>query len=842
MLEGSIMRMRESQREEKRRVNSRQWAWWCACLLVATLQGCAAGTEVQIAEQLAIQGDWDGAVNAYREALKRSPTDRDIQQQLGRAKQEAADMHFVAGQRNMEEHQVDDAILEYKTALGLNPAGREYHAALMDVLRLKEARDLLQSAQKLNSAGRLEEALAAYERVVQIDPDLTEALEAIGRLTAQARSAKGFGGSNQPVTLRFQNVKLKEVFEILTKTAGLSVVFDKEVRDDPITMFIKDLPTDEALNLILNTNGLVAQRIGTDMLLIIPNTKQKLAQYQDLMIRTFYLSNAKAKDAVNLIRTMFESKRVYVDEKINAIVIREEPAKLQLAERVLQTIDRKEPEVQLDVEILEVDRSKSLKYGVNFAKTAAAGVFPDASKGSFNTAPTPFTFQQLTSIGTGSYLFTIPGSVLLDFFKNDTDARTLASPKLRVLNNKQAIIQVGDKQPILLSTTNVLPGQAATGAVPTTSTVTSIEFKDVGVKLTVEPVINLTNELTLKLKVEVTRLGDQVTLQASPEIKQFRFGTRTAETVLMLGDDETIVLGGLIQDDVRKTRVTVPFLGDIPYIGYLFSTWTEDVVSTEVVLTITPHIIRTLMGPVPDVQAFWSGTDANYSTSPLFAPQATPVSMHSGSESDKVGVGPALPSGSSRLGAPPLATPRLPFDPNRPAPTPTPTPQPSVAVPPAMPGPAPGPPAVASIGQPALQIPERSAMLSIRPAELTATIGAEVQCELMMAGIPGPVDSSVTLTFNPSVLELVRTLEGDLVTVGSGGSGFTVSVGPTPGSVSLSFRQDGVGGRDQGVIATLVFAAKSAGLSPMTVQAASVKGQGGTPVSVTVEQGLVTVR
>ena len=841
MLEGSVMRMRESQREERQCVNSRQGAWWCACLFVAALQGCAVATEVQIAEQLGIQGDWDGAVNAYREALKRSPTDQNLQQQLTRAKQEAADMHFVAGQRDLEEHQIDDAILEYKTALGLNPAGREYHAALTDALRLKEARDILESAQKLRSAGRMEEAMAAYERVVQLDPDVTEALEAIGQLAAQARLAKGFSGSNEPVTLRFQNVKLKEVFEILTKTAGISVVFDKEVKDDPITMFIKNMPTDDALNLILNTNGLMAQRIGTDTLLIIPNTKQKLAQYQDLMIRTFYLSNAKAKDAVNLIRTMFESKRVYVDEKINAIVMREEPAKLHLAERVLQTIDRREPEVQLDVEVLEVDRTKSLKYGVNFAKLAGAGIFPDASTGTINTAGTRFTYQELTAIGTGSYLFTIPGSILLDFFKNDTNAKTLASPKLRVLNNKQASIQVGDKQPILLSTTNVLPGQAATGAIPTTSTVTSIEFKDVGVKLTVEPVINLSNELTLKLKVEVTRLGDQVTLQASPEIKQFKFGTRTAETVLMMGDDETIVLGGLIQDDVRKTRVTVPLLGDIPYIGNLFSTWTEDVVSTEVVLTITPHIVRTLMGPVPDVQAFWSGTEANYATSPLFAPQVTPVSMQSGSGADAVAVGPAGPYGPSRSGTAPLATPRSPLDiPNRPASVPA--PQPSVGVPPAMPSPVPGPPSVASIGQPAPQIPARPAMLSIRPVELAATQGAEVQCEVTMEGITGAVDSSVTLTYNPQVLELLRTLEGDLVTAGSGGSGVTVSAGSSPGSVSLHFHQTELGGRDRGIIAKLVFLAKSPGLSPMAVQAVSVKGQGGAPVPVTVEQGLVTVR
>ncbi len=611
-------------------------------------------TEIDQAEQLGARGDWDAAVTVYRQLLRQAPTDSDLMLRYDIARAQAADVHFVAGQRALQERQIDDAILEYKLAMGYNPASREYHTSLSDALRLKEAKEQLQSGHKLRQAGRIEEALAAYEQAVTIDPNLNDGLEAIAKLTAQAHANKGFGGSNQPITLRFQNVKLKEVFEILTKTSGLSVMFDKEVKDDPITMFIKDMPADDALNLILNTNGLMAQKIGPDTLLIIPNTKQKLAQYQDLMIRTFYLSNAKAKEAVNLIRTLFESKRVYVDEKINAIVMREEPAKIQLAERVLQTIDRKDPEVQLDVEVLEVDRTKSLKYGVNFAKNAAAGVFPDATKGSFSTAATLFTFEQLTALGPGSYLFSIPGSVLLDFFKNETDAKTLASPKLRVLNNKQASINVGDKQPILLSTTNVLPGQAATGAVPTTSTVTSIEFKDTGVKLTVEPVINLTHELALKLKIEVTRLGDQITLQASPEIKQFRFGTRTAETVLMVRDDETIVIGGLMQDDIRKTRNTVPWLGDLPMIGKLFSTWTEDVVTTEVVLTITPHIVRTLMGPVPDNHAFWSGTETNYSTSPLFSAHAMPVSMPSpAKQEDK----PAVASPQTGTTIPSLASP-----------------------------------------------------------------------------------------------------------------------------------------------------------------------------------------
>jgi hypothetical protein len=552
--------------------------------------------------------------------------------------------------------------------------------------------------------------------------------------------------------------------------------------------------------------------------------------------------------------------------------MREEPAKIQLAERVLQTIDRKDPEVQLDVEVLEVDRTKSLKYGVNFAKNAAAGVFPDATKGSFSTAATLFTFEQLTALGPGSYLFSIPGSVLLDFFKNETDAKTLASPKLRVLNNKQASINVGDKQPILLSTTNVLPGQAATGAVPTTSTVTSIEFKDTGVKLTVEPVINLTNELALKLKIEVTRLGDQVTLQASPEIKQFRFGTRTAETVLMVRDDETIVIGGLMQDDIRKTRNTVPWLGDLPGIGKLFSTWTEDVVTTEVVLTITPHIVRTLTGPVPDNHAFWSGTETNYSTSPLFSAQALPVSMPpAGKPDDKPSVTTPLASPPSpSLALPPVAGPRPPAGgqsqpgqlgpsqqpptasapsaqtataPKPPAVTP---PGPSPVQPPSVSPPTSGaPPAssdVAALATPQTTVPAASPTLSLRPVELTGTVGAEVLSEVVMEGFPGGVtDSSITVAFNPVVLELVRTLEGDLISAGAGGSGLTVAPGQAPGTVTLNFRQ-GASGAERGVIARLHFKAKGSGTSPITIQSASIKGKGGLPISVKVQQGIVNVR
>src|SRR5207253_3983099 len=228
-----------------------------------------------------------------------------------------------------------------------------------------------------------------------------------------------------------------------------------------------------------------------------------------------------------------------------------------------------------------------------------------------------FNYRQLTSLNPTSYLFTLPTSVLLDFLRSEANTKTLANPRVRVVNNKQAKINIGDKVPILLSTTSTVPGTVP-GTVPTQSTVTSIEFKDTGVKLTVEPVIHLNQDVTLKLQLEVTRLGDLVTLQANPLIQQFRFGTRTAETSLSLKDGESVVLAGLIQPEDRITVQKVRGLGDIPVLGEVFKSTTRDVVTTDVILTITPHIVRALELPSVDDQAFWSGTEEAYGLKQLF--------------------------------------------------------------------------------------------------------------------------------------------------------------------------------------------------------------------------------
>ena len=789
-------------------MNQRQQRGWLgraflssAVFVIIVTIGCTI-PEVRKADKLAAQGRWDEAVEAYRQAQKKAPFDPAIQTALEQAKARAAEQHYTEGRRFLKENRLAEALSAFKQALGLDPSRAEHHAALHDALRLKEAHTQLQTADKLRGLGRLEEALDAYERAVELDPSLLAALEGITTLTQQQRAATALGGSSAPLTLRFQNAKLKEVFEILARAGGINVLFDKEVRDEPVTIFIKDTPFEQALNLILSLNALAARRIGPDTLLILPNTKPKQDQYQDLMIRTFYLSTAKAKDLVNLVRTMLESKRVYVNEPINALVIRDTPVKLQLAERIILANDRREAEVELDLEVLEVNRTKSEKLGVNFAKSAGFAVVPPGFTGGVSTNTTNFTYQQLTDLGPQSFLLSLPASVLLDFFKQDSDAKTLANPKLRVLNNRSASINIGDKQPILLSTTNVLPGQAATGAVPTTSTVTSIEFKDTGIKLTVEPTIHLVDELTLKLKIEVTRLGDLVTLQSNPLIQQFRFGTRTAETILTMKNDESVILAGLIQDEERKTRQTVPGLGDIPVLGALFSTTTTDIITTEVVLTITPRIVRSLPLPELSAQAFWSGTETVYATSPLFAsagPSSLPPALSPPVSSLPAprpsAAGRSTPEGAGSAGAMGAAGVTPPAAPAEIAAGPVPT-------------------------------------LAFRPPDLATALGQEFRLDLTSTQLEGLSESLVTIAFDPQALEFRRAAP----------AAATLTASTSPGQVALTLRPQAPTATGSGVLATLVFQAKTPGDFPITLQQASVSGAAGKTIAVTTERTLVHVR
>ncbi|NJN70168.1 MAG: hypothetical protein HC801_07755 [Nitrospira sp.] len=632
---------------------------------------------------------------------------------------------------------------------------------------LKESRSQYREAERLAQLGRIEEALGSYARAVELDPTYQDPLEGITRLTEDQQALRRAEGLRQPVTLKFKNAGIKEVLEGVAKAGGLTLVFDKDVRNDPISISIQDTPFEEALQLILNSNSLFSRQISPTVTVISPDTKQKQEQYQDLMIRTFYLSTAKAKDMVLLLKSMLDSKRMHANEQLNAIVIRDQPEKLELAERIILANDRQEPEVLFDLEVLEVNRTKNQTYGLNYPKQAGAGLIAAGFTGTLAAEAVQMTYRQLTNLGPDSYLFKLPTTVLLDFFKQQSDAKTLASPKIRVINNKKAEINIGDKQPILLSTTNVLPGQATTGAIPTTSTVTSIEFRDTGVKLTVEPSIRLGNELSLKMKVEVIRVGDQITLQASPLIQQFKFGNRSAETTLNMRDGETVVLGGLLQEEDREHALPCHGLGILPLIGKLLSSFKTERVTTEVILTITPRIAQPALPPGSTNQAFWSGTEFNYSTSPVFSGSTGTISTSLNGDYGRSATRPGGRLRGAALLKPAQSLAKL-----------------------ATPGPA----------------------LQVKPNESIVQSGKEVTIAIVDGRLRTSDENTFRFEYDPDILEFKHLDDGQLITAGATKP---EGDGNREGTVMFQFTHP-----DQRAPRTvnLTFVAKSPGVSPVRVE------------------------
>jgi general secretion pathway protein D len=765
---------------------------------MAFIAGCAYfnSPDVKRGDQHLAARNWEEASLAYKQALKDDPFNPTLQSKYTMARERAAVSYEERGRVYLKEHQPDLAIEQFKRALTIEPSSSEHQAGLLEALRLKDARGQNREADRLAQLGRADEAMEAYARAAELDPSFKEPLDSISKLTEEQQALNRDDRRKQPVTLRFRNAGLKEVLEGIGKAGGINLIFDKDVRNDPVTIGIQDTPFEEAFNLILNSNSLFAQTVSPGVMIVSPNTKQKQEQYQDLMIRTFYLSNAKAKDMVVLLKSMLDSKRMHANEQLNTIVIRDQPEKLEMAEKIILANDRLDSEVLFDVEVLEVNRTADQTYGLTYPKQVAGAIVPPGFTGLIaGTLAQQFTLNQLTNLGGDSYLFKLPTNVQLDFFKQVTDAKTLAAPKVRVINNKKAEINIGDKQPILLSTTNVLPGQAATGAIPTTSTVTSIEFRDTGVKLTVEPSIHLGNELSLKMKIEVIRLGEQVTLQASPPITQFKFGNRSAETMLNIRDGETIVLGGLLQEEDRKTRTTIPWIGDLPVIGNLLSSFKTQRVTTEVILTITPHIIQGVAPPGLTTQVFWSGTDSSYATSPMFAPKGKKISMLGGGVS---GAGFSSSRGAAKEGMAGKAA--------------------AASLTP-----------MASVGS----------VASIKPDESVIQTGKEFRLAINDERLRPTAEGIFQLQYDPQVLELRKLLNGEVIQsdgVGGQTSGrLEAQAGMVAFRVAPSARQ--IGGRT----VTVTFYAKTPGVSPLRVALVDSAAESSTAL-LQEGKGIVRVR
>jgi general secretion pathway protein D len=766
-----------------------------AGILSASLGGCAGSRAFQRGESFSQQGEWDMAVKEYREANKSDPQNIEYRSALLRAEDAAANQHYKKARGFLKERKLDQAIIELQQALFLNPTSAAVQGALKSVLNMKQAEEHYRAALTFQELGRLNDAINELNHAVELDPENAKYIDSLDKLNKKKAETEPDEAltlaSDKPITLNFKNTSIKEVFELLSKLSGINIMFDEEVRAQPVTVFVKDVSFQYALNLLLSTNKLFMKKISADTIIIVPKNKAKMDQYQDLIVKTFYINNAKAKEVVNLLRSMLDVKKVYVNEILNSVTVRDTPEKIKLVEKIINANDLKEAEVILDVEILEIARSNTLQYGWNFTPGGLS-----ASANIQNTSPTTgatsgITLTQLRNLTGDNVILTLPG-VVLNLIKHDSDAQTLANPRVRVLNNKQAKLHIGDRIPIQTSTIQ----STATAAVTST-----FEYKDVGIKLNIEPTVHLNNTITLKMGLEISNLGAAIDFGNGQ--KQYTFGTRNTDTVINLRDGESVIIGGLIKDEERKSRVKIPGLGDIPVLGKLFSSSDDETVKTDILMSITPNIVRNMELPDKDVQNFWSGTEEAYDTKPLF------VSTGKSSRTpDRLLEKTAVLDSLAKREAP----------------------------------------ATQAAGQPGKAAPAEQggapAVLEIKPGEAAAQVGQEARFDLTVGNIKDLYGAIVTLSYDPKVVEFKAASENGFLKKDGQQTSFLFSNNIKAGTVDIYMTRIGdIGGVEgAGSLCTVVFQGKSGGSSEISFKSVKLGNFSREPIKADLKGTRVVVK
>ncbi|MFP4466065.1 MAG: secretin N-terminal domain-containing protein [Candidatus Goldiibacteriota bacterium] len=569
---------------------------YAAAAVLILFCGCA-GLSVYRAEAYVQNEEWIKAVMEYRRIVSQEPGNIEAKMALKKTEFAASDFFYKEGMRFREENNTIQAMAAFQQGLLAMPGDERLARALARCHAVREADRLYTHAYNLYKNGSFSDARSVLVKALEVCPGHKLSEKGFAKISKEAGLASGLVlSSDSPVTMNFKKTNLREAFDFLEKSFGVNVIFDKDVKAVPVDLFAEDITFEQALDLLLLTSSNFYKRIGPNTILVAPDIQAKRNHYEDLIIRTFQLNVSKAGETAEILKNVLNIRRITVNDRINTVTIRDTEEVLSLAEKLIAANDRKPAEILFDVEIIEINRTKADQLGLNYGVRFSA-VFPSIQAENLISTP----FLDILKQGT----ITLP-SQLFNIYKQDVDAKMLANPKIRVLDGRPARIHIGDRVPLRSSTI-----QDATGQVRIT-----YEYRDIGIRLQVTPKVNFDRTVFVELGLEVSTLGSNLGTQAEPA---YSIGTRDATTTMLLKDGETAVLGGLIRDEERVNRLKIPGLGSIPVIGELFTTSVDaSVAKTEVLLTITPRIVRGWDYIESSAGKIYSGTETRLSGKPDF--------------------------------------------------------------------------------------------------------------------------------------------------------------------------------------------------------------------------------
>lgn len=536
--------------------------------------GCSttgARSAYRNAEQAAERELWDQAVLGYAKANALEPGNTRYKVALSRAKLRAATEHFDRGKRYLASGQIELAVEELQEAVILDPSNQ--YAAI----ELQKANDTM--ARKLKGPSDIDRAAAeARRRAAELGPP---------KLNPKSRI---------PIVLRLPSTDVESVMESIGKASGINVIFDEKVdKKKKLQVELVNVTFEEAMDVIMLQTKLFYKVLDSSTIVIADDNRQKRTEYEDHVIRTFYLSNAETKDVQTLLRGLLESRRIAENADLNAITIKDTPEKIKVAERIIKANDKAKGEVVVDLELLEISRVDSQKLGFDLSSKTLSLVFGDGKQAVPLNNLSRLKAQSAWSLGV------IP-SLTFDFLKSDTDSKTISKPSVRILEGENGKITIGDRVPIPATTFN--SSQTVGGNIVP---VTSFTYQNVGIIVDIKPRVHHNKEITLELKLEVSSLAGSV--QGTGGVSQPIIGTRSVETTIRLRDGETNILAGLIREEDRQALSGVPGLSDLPLLRRLFGSTTTDRTDTDIVLALTPHIIRTPNIEPIDLVPLWVGTE-----------------------------------------------------------------------------------------------------------------------------------------------------------------------------------------------------------------------------------------
>lgn len=807
-------------------------------LMVAMVlvSGCAAGRAFRKGQEAARNGNWDVAVAEYTKAVQEAPDKPEYKIQLERAMQTAAQNHISRAREFEEKDQLDAALIEYKRAVDLDSTNRLAAAKMVELEKL--VRDRIEATRPKPQIDKLrEQARALGQPIINLQERLPR--------------------------LSFNNASLRGILDFIGTSAGINITYEASYQDRAYTINLDDVTVEQALQQIMMANGLFYKVLNQKTIMVIPDTAPNRAKYDEIVVRVFYLSHADVAEVAQIVQAMVRvatmpvPPQVLASKTAHTITVRATAPVVDVIEKIIRANDKPRAEVVIDVQILEVNRGRAKRLGLNLSEYAAGLTFspeaaPPNTSGTFPGAnPPPFNLNTISQgISTADFYLTVPTAVVR-FLATDQYTKLIAKPQLRGAEGSKLTLNLGDDIPVV----QTVFGAAVAGGFASIPQ-SSFTYRSVGVNIEMTPRVTYEGDIRLELSLESSALGPSISV-AGQDVPSF--SSRKVTTTIRLREGESNLLAGLLRDDQRKIMTGFPGIMRLPILRSLFGQTNDEISQSDIVMLLTPHIVRTHELTAADLAPINIGTQSNIGLTgppPLIAPDAAAV----GTTPPGAGVAPGVPPPgmprppvTSEPGAQPVNRPAppgtsavpTPITPQPPGPLPVAPPVTGVppATPPVTPPRDPATPAPATPAEPAVPQPS-TAQIIITPSGTEFRIaGGPYIAPLSINNASRVSTLSLSITYNPAVVRVRTVQEGTFMRQGGAIASFTPKIDAVAGRVDIVVTRssDQTGASGAGLLASLLFDAVGAGGSLIQVSGVATAPDG-TPLPLQFSPVTVTVR